>query len=166
MFFSQPYRHLKSSLQALLFLLLTASNVASHSPIFVDVTEEAGIHFKHNKGTTEHKHIIETMGSGTVFFDYDTDGDPDLYFVNGGNIPQGNPQTLGNVLYRNEGDGRFTDVTEISGTGDIGYGMAASAADIDNDGNPDLYVANFGQDRLYRNNGRRHFYRHHRSCWY
>ena len=141
----------KSSL--LIFLLLTVGTAASQPPIFVDVTEEAGIYFKHNSGATEHKHIIETMGSGAVFFDYDTDGDPDLYFVNSGSVPQGNPQTLGNVLYRNEGDGRFTDVTEISGTGDTGYGMAASAADIDNDGDLDLYVANFGQDRLYRNNG-------------
>ena len=143
----------KSFLQVLLFLLLTVDSAVAQSPIFVDVTEEAGIHFKHSSGATEHKHIIETMGSGVVFFDYDTDGDPDLYFVNSGSVPQGNLQTLGNVLYRNEGDGRFTDVTEISGTGDTGYGMAASAADIDNDGDPDLYVANFGQDKLYRNNG-------------
>ena len=142
----------KSFLQVLLPLLLTASSAVAQSPTFVDVTEAAGIHFKHNKGTTEHKHIIETMGSGVVFFDYDTDGDPDLYFVNSGSVPNENPQTLGNVLYRNEGDGRFTDVTEISGIGDTGYGMAASAADIDNDGDLDLYVANFGQDKLYRNN--------------
>ena len=134
-------------------LLLTAGNAISQSPIFVDATTEAGIHFKHNKGTTEHKHIIETMGSGTVFFDYDTDGDPDLYFVNSGPVSQENQHTIGNVLYRNEGDGRFTDVTEISGTGDTGFGMAASAADIDNDGDLDLYVANFRQDKLYRNNG-------------
>ena len=97
------------------------------------------------------------MGSGVVFFDYDTDGDADLYFVNSGPIPQAkrDPQQahLGNVLYRNDGDGRFTDVTEASGTGDTGYGMAAAAADIDNDGDADLYVANFGQDTLYRNNG-------------
>jgi len=144
--------------QLLLLLLLTfIGSVAAQPPIFVDVTEEAGIHFKHSSGKTEHKHIIETMGSGVVFFDYDTDGDADLYFVNSGNIPQakqGMQQAqLGNVLYRNDGDGRFTDVTEISGAGDTGYGMAAAAGDIDNDGDADLYVANFGQDVLYRNNG-------------
>ena len=145
-------QNLKSFLQVLLPLLLTAGSAVAQSPTFVDVTEAAGIHFKHNKGTTEHKHIIETMGAGVVFFDYDSDGDADLYFVNSGSVPQENPQTLGNVLYRNGGDGRFTDVTEISGIGDTGYGMAASAADIDNDGDLDLYVANFGQDKLYRNN--------------
>ena len=147
---SMPQLHL------LLFLTFIGS-AAAQLPVFVDVTEEAGIHFKHSNGKTEHKHIIETMGSGVVFFDYDTDGDADLYFVNSGHIPQATqnaqqPQP-GNVLYRNDGDGRFTDVTETSGTGDTGYGMAAAAADIDNDGDADLYVANFGQDVLYRNNG-------------
>ena len=145
-------QNLKSFLQVLLLLLLTAGSAASQPPIFVDVTEEAGIHFKHNSGATEHKHIIETMGSGVVFFDYDTDGDVDLYFVESGNVPQEKQQPLGNVLYRNDGDGRFIDVTEISGIGDTEYGMAAAAGDIDNDGDPDLYIANFGQDKLYRNN--------------
>ena len=146
-------QNLKSFLRILSLLLLTAGSAASQPPIFVDVTEEAGIHFKHNSGATDHKHIIETMGSGVVFFDYDTDGDVDLYFVQSGNVPQENQQTLANALYRNEGDGRFTDVTDISGIGDTAYGMAATAADIDNDGDADLYVANFGQDKLYRNNG-------------
>ena len=148
----QINQNLKSFLPSLLLLLLTAGSAASQPPIFVDVTEEAGIHFKHNSGATEHKHIIETMGSGVVFFDYDTDGDVDLYFVQSGNVPQENRQPLGNVLYRNDGDGRFIDVPEISGIGDTEYGMAAAAGDIDNDGDPDLYIANFGQDKLYRNN--------------
>ena len=141
----------------LLLLFILIDSAAAQPPIFVDVTEEAGIHFKHSNGKTDHKHIIETMGSGVVFFDYDADSDADLYFVNSGNIPQTKQDAqqahLGNVLYRNEGNGHFTDVTETSGTGDTGYGMAAAAGDIDNDGDADLYIANFGQDTLYRNNG-------------
>ena len=145
-------------LQRILLLpFILIGSATAQPPIFVDATEEAGIHFKHSNGKTEHKHIIETMGSGVVFFDYDTDGDADLYFVNSGSIPQtrqaAQQAQLGNVLYRNEGDGRFTDVTEMSGAGNTRYGMAAAAADIDNDGDADLYVANFGQDTLYRNNG-------------
>ncbi len=148
-------RQLKLSVQ--IFFLLTIGNAAAELPTFTDVTEAAGIQFRHNNGKTEHKHIIETMGSGVVFFDYDADSDVDLYFVNSGSIPQEAPnrqqRNPGNALYRNEGNGRWTDVTEQAGVGDTSYGMAAAAGDIDNDGDADLYIANFGNDTLYRNNG-------------
>ncbi len=156
-----PYRFpiQKPNFIFVIVFLLSQFNLYSSTtqpPIFVDVTEEAGIHFRHTNGKSEHKHIIETMGSGVVFFDYDNDGDADLYFVNSGNSIPGDKQKdtqNPNVLYRNDGDGNFTDVTASTGTGDTGYGMAAAAADIDNDDDADLYVANFGEDTLYRNNG-------------
>ncbi len=142
-----------------LFLFIAVWTSAETLPVFVDVTEEAGIGFKHNNGKTEHKHIIETMGSGAVFFDYNADGNIDLYFVNSGTVPVEGvsidtiKNTGANVLYHNEGNGSFTDVTEKTGVGDIGFGMAASAGDIDNDGDADLYICNFEQDSLYKNNG-------------
>ena len=132
---------------------------AEELPIFVDTTTEAKINFKHNNGKTDHKHVIETMGSGVVFFDYDADGNIDLYFVNSGPVPidgisdKTKKEYGSNVLYRNEGNGHFKDVSNAAGVGDIGYGMAASTADIDNDGDADLYVCNFERDSLYENNG-------------
>ena len=127
---------------------------ADSLPFFRDVTTQAGISFHHMSGKTEERRVVETMGSGAVFLDYDSDGDLDLYCVNSGYVP-GTSDKLspGNVLYQNDGHGYFTDVTGTSGTGDSGYGMAAAAADYDSDGDQDLYVANFGQDVLYQNNG-------------
>ena len=94
------------------------------------------------------------MGGGAAFFDYDNDGFLDLYIVDSGNVPgitRARPH--GNVLYRNNGDCTFTDVTELAGVGDTGYGMGVAVADYDNDGDGDLYVTNFGPNALYRNNG-------------
>ncbi len=121
---------------------------------FVDVTQAAGIHWKHTDGRSGQKYFMETLGSGAAFFDYDADGDADLYFVNGAPLPGYVPEEIPtNRFYRNNGDSTFTDVTEIAGVGDTGYGHGCTVGDYNNDGQLDLYVTNYGINRLYRNNG-------------
>ncbi len=117
---------------------------------FVDATAEAGITFRHVDGRTGEKYLIETLGSGALFFDYDNDGDTDLYIVNANTIPLTSNH---NILYQNNGRGTFTDVTTHAGVGDTGYGVGCASADIDNDGYPEIYVTNYGVNRLYYNNG-------------
>ena len=146
-------------------LFLPASLVmAADAPLpkFTDVTEAAGIKFKHNVGDAEMSNIVEATGPGGLFFDYDNDGFIDIYFVNGrwhpdisDNRGRALKGKLKNALYHNNGDGIFTDVTEKAGVGgyEESYGMAASCADYDNDGYLDLYVCNYGKDILYHNNG-------------
>ncbi|MXV85848.1 CRTAC1 family protein [Candidatus Poribacteria bacterium] len=121
---------------------------------FTDITAAAGLQFHHVDGRSGERYFLETVGSGAAFFDYDGDGWIDIYFVNGADLPGfRSPQSPTNVLYRNNGNSTFTDVTEQAGVGDTGYGGGCAVGDYDNDGNLDVYVTNFGANVLYRNNG-------------
>ena len=122
---------------------------------FVDVTAEAGINFRHINGAEGAYHLPETLGAGGAFFDADTDGDLDLYLVNSGYWKDSSSaDEAHSTLYRNNGDGTFTDITTTAGVGNGGnYGQGVACTDYDNDGDVDLYVTNFGGNVLYRNNG-------------
>ena len=120
---------------------------------FTDVTAELGIEFQHVNGEGGKKYFIEPIGSGVALFDFDNDGDLDLYFVNGSDLPgmtSSIPPT--NRFYRNNG-GTFIDITDAASVGDTGYGLGCCVGDYDNDGFTDLYVTNYGPNVLYRNNG-------------
>jgi len=134
-------------------IFLLSSN--SYSQVkFVDVTKESGIHFKHTDGRSGRRYIVETLGSGVAFFDYNNDGYLDIYFVNGASLPlEKSPIQATNALYRNNWDGTFTDVTKEAGVGDTGYGVGCAVGDYNNDGYPDLYITNYGTNVLYKNNG-------------
>lgn len=121
---------------------------------FTDVTAQAGIRFKHSDGRSGQRYFLETFGAGAAWFDYDRDGDLDIYFVNGASLPGAelDPSPT-NLLFRNNGDKTFTDVTEEAKVGDGAYGFGCCVGDYDNDGWLDLYVTNFGANILYRNNG-------------
>jgi hypothetical protein len=122
---------------------------------FVDATAASGVDFLHRTGAAGTKYLIETMGSGVCAFDYDGDGWSDLYFVQSAPLPDAPADPLLHAaLYRNLGNGRFSETTGSAGVGNPGrYGMGCVAADVDNDGDQDLYVTNFGPNTLYRNNG-------------
>jgi hypothetical protein len=129
-------------------------------PRLVDVTRQAGITFVHNVGDGDMSNIIESNAAGCAFLDYDNDGDLDAYFLNGAYVEgfsgvrgRRNANRLSNALYRNNGDGTFTDVTREAGVGDRGMGMGVVVGDYDNDGDQDLFVTNYGPNVFYRNNG-------------
>ncbi len=138
-----------------LWFLLALAGAPGAEVRFRDRTLEAGIDFVHYNGKTEEKYMVETMGSGGGFFDFDGDGALDLYLLQGAPLP-GSPTApvpLRNTLYRNDGHGRFIDVTEDAGVAGSGYGMGMTAGDVDNDGDVDLYVTAFGPNLFYRNRG-------------
>ena len=194
-----PYRgmRLMQKVAFIFCLSLPACDLGSRAVQFADVTAQAGISFTHTNGAAGEYFLIETTGAGGAFFDYDNDGDLDVYLVDGFDLqgirsvpinlvyqqgdhywvrepnqdkgarsrdaaqyavalsprPDSASVSPRNVLYRNNGDGTFTDTGPDSKTGDTGYGMGCAVADYDNDSDQDLYVTNYGPNVLYQNNG-------------
>jgi hypothetical protein len=139
-------------------LTITPPISAGPNDLYEDVTAKAGIHFVHQFCDERIANIIESNGAGAVILDYDNDGYPDIYLINSGPLdgvthhPPGTKREP-NRLYHNRRDGTFEDVTEKAGVAGSGYGIAAAAADYDNDGFTDLYVVNVGRSILYHNRG-------------
>ena len=143
------------SAAVLCWLAAAAAPEVARDVTFVDVTANANITFKHDNAATPQRYLIETMGSGAAWIDYDNDGYLDLYLVNSAATDiYKPPHPLRSALYHNNGDGTFTDVTEKAGVGAVGlFGMGVAVADYDNDGFEDLYVVGYGRSILYHNNG-------------
>ena len=156
--------HRMSSSRILLFLLLLIGIsgeilqhrllAASPKEIFTDITQEAEITWQQFGGESPDRFLIETMGGGVAFVDFDNDGMLDIFFVNGGETPRGkSPLPLSNALYRNLGNGKFENVAAKAGLDKLNfYGMGVAAADFDNDGYQDLYVTGYPASALYHNN--------------
>ena len=135
---------------------ITAGGFVKTGPVvFEDVADQAGIKtFQHHMGTPEKNFIIEVAGSGVGLIDYDNDGWLDIYLVNGSTYKAmaGQEPAPRAALFHNNRDGTFTDVGEKAGVLNERWGFGVAVADFDNDGWPDMYVTNFGANRLYKNN--------------
>ncbi len=158
------FAHSFTLIRALIVLIVSAlSSQCQPSPageetarrdLFVEIHDQVGLDFTHVHGGSGQRYMVETMGAGGGFLDYDNDGWLDIYLIQSGPLP-GFPdqRPRSNRLFHNNRDGSFTDVTEASGVGDTDYGMGCCFGDINNDGFIDIFITNFGPNQLYLNNG-------------
>ena len=140
----------------LALLVLPSANAQKPSAgiQFKDITRAAGLRFTHNTGAFGKKYLPETMGAGAAFLEFNNDGWPDIFLVNGKNWP-GRPGPHSTpALYRNNRNGTFTDVTRAAGLAIELYGMGVAVGDYNNDGRDDLFITALGPNRLFRNNGK------------
>ena len=135
---------------------ITAGGFVESGPvIFQDIAEQAGLTaWRHMMGPAKKRFILETVGSGVALLDYDKDGWLDIYLVNGSTYDalQGRAESPHAALFHNNHDGTFTDVAAKAGVTNDRWGFGVAVGDYDNDGWPDIYVTNFGKNRLYHNN--------------
>ena len=135
---------------------ITAGGFVDGAPVvFADITKQAGLDkFHHRSGNPEKATVLETPGSGVALLDYDNDGWLDIYLLNGSTFAalQGKEPAPRAMLFHNNHDGTFTDATDKAGVSNERWGFGVAVGDYDNDGWPDLYVANYGKNRLYHNN--------------
>ena len=124
--------------------------------VFEDVTDKTSLAaFRHRSGEAPKDFIFDTPSGGVAIFDYDSDGRPDIYLVNGSTMAamRGKEKAPRAALYRNLGNWKFEDVTDKAGVANERWGFSVNVGDYNNDGRPDMFVGNFGVSRLYRNNG-------------
>ena len=135
---------------------ITAGGFVDDAPVvFADITHHSGLDkFHHRSGSPEKSTIIEAPGSGVALLDYDNDGWLDIYLLNGSTVAatKGAEPAPRAMLFHNNHDGTFTDVTDRAGVSNDRWGFGVAVADYDNDGWPDIYVSNYGKNRLYHNN--------------
>ena len=134
-------------------LLAVEGQAAERRVQFVDVAEEVGVVAQNVSGDSEQTYLVDSMMGGSAFFDYDQDGDLDLYILNGSKVVGfPNQEHPRNTFYRNE-HGKFVDATDEANLGDAGWGMGCAVGDYDNDGDLDIYITNYGRNVLYANQG-------------